>query len=111
MLYIWTQKSRRSVVEKVDHSCTSVVASCRFDRLCRVHGWLGLFALTPLVVGFLPPLYNYVVGRSCIDVCTCRPGYRTQFLQILPPTFRAGVCRPCVETELTATKKSATDGN
>ena len=27
------------------------------------------------------------------------------------PTLRAGVCRPCVETELTATKKSATDGN
>ena len=25
--------------------------------------------------------------------------------------LRAGVCRPCVETELTATKKSATDGN
>ena len=25
--------------------------------------------------------------------------------------FRAGVCRPCVETELTATKKSATDGD
>ena len=25
--------------------------------------------------------------------------------------IRAGVCRPCVETELTATKKSATDGN
>ena len=24
---------------------------------------------------------------------------------------KAGVCRPCVETELTATKKSATDGN
>ena len=23
----------------------------------------------------------------------------------------AGVCRPCVETKLTATKKSATDGN
>ena len=26
-------------------------------------------------------------------------------------SFRAGVCRPCVETKLTATKKSATDGN
>ena len=26
-------------------------------------------------------------------------------------SLRAGVCRPCVETELTATKKSATDGN
>ena len=26
-------------------------------------------------------------------------------------TLRVGVCRPCVETELTATKKSATDGN
>ena len=25
--------------------------------------------------------------------------------------LRAGVCRPCVVTELTATKKSATDGN
>ena len=25
--------------------------------------------------------------------------------------LRAGVCRPYVETELTATKKSATDGN
>ena len=25
--------------------------------------------------------------------------------------FRAGVCHPCVETDLTATKKSATDGN
>ena len=25
--------------------------------------------------------------------------------------LRAGVCRPCVETELTASKKSATDGN
>ena len=25
--------------------------------------------------------------------------------------LRAGVGRPCVETELTATKKSATDGN
>ena len=24
---------------------------------------------------------------------------------------RAGVCRPCVETKLTATEKSATDGN
>ena len=24
---------------------------------------------------------------------------------------RAGACQPCVETELTATKKSATDGN
>ena len=30
------------------------------------------------------------------------------FVDIL---VRAGVCRPCVETELTATKKSATDGN
>ena len=26
-------------------------------------------------------------------------------------SLRAGVCRPCVETELTATKKSPTDGN
>ena len=26
-------------------------------------------------------------------------------------TLRAGVCRPGVETKLTATKKSATDGN
>ena len=25
--------------------------------------------------------------------------------------LRAGVCRPCVETKLTATKKSATDGD
>ena len=25
--------------------------------------------------------------------------------------LRAGVCRPCVETELSATKKSVTDGN
>ena len=33
------------------------------------------------------------------------------FLTILKVTLRAGVCRPCVETELTATKKSATDGN
>ena len=30
---------------------------------------------------------------------------------IMPGCFRAGVCRPCVETELTATKKSATDGD
>ena len=26
-------------------------------------------------------------------------------------SVRAGVCRPCVETELTATEKSATDGD
>ena len=26
-------------------------------------------------------------------------------------TLRAGVCRPCVQTELTATEKSATVGN
>ena len=26
-------------------------------------------------------------------------------------TLKAGVCRPCVETKITATKKSATDGN
>ena len=25
--------------------------------------------------------------------------------------LRAGVCRPCIESKLTATKKSATDGN
>ena len=30
---------------------------------------------------------------------------------ILCSHLRAGVCRSCVETELTATKKSATDGN
>ena len=39
--------------------------------------------------------------------CYCVP------LGIIGPvhSVRAGVCRPCVETELTATKKSATDGN
>ena len=28
-----------------------------------------------------------------------------------PCNLRAGVCYPCVETELTATKKSGTDGD
>ena len=32
-------------------------------------------------------------------------------ISLLSERLRAGVCRPCVETELTATKKSATDGN
>ena len=37
---------------------------------------------------------------------------RVRVLQCMgPDCLRAGVCRPCVETELTATKKSATDGN
>ena len=33
------------------------------------------------------------------------------FSKILSKLVMAGVCQPCVETELTATKKSATDGN
>ena len=33
------------------------------------------------------------------------------FIFVSARYIRAGVCRPCVETELTATKKSATDGN
>ena len=46
------------------------------------------------------------VTVACLYVC-----YTSSIVQIETRFLRAGICRPYVETELTATKKSATDGN
>ena len=45
-----------------------------------------------------------------INQCLCPLHYLTICLDY-KRAIRVGVCRPCVETELTATKKSATDGD
>ena len=44
----------------------------------------------------------------CVCVCMC---VRVRACVRACMHVWAGVCRPCDETELTATKKSATDGN
>ena len=48
-------------------------------------------------------LYRYLV------LCHCTGGHCLGCLSTV--NLRAGVCHPCVETELTATKKLATDGD
>ena len=62
----------------------------------------SFWAIRVLRVEKLVDQWNSVVMLSCV--------YGLGASQ-LGNSLTAGVCRPCVETELTATKKSATDGN
>ena len=49
---------------------------------------------------------------SCLDLMSLKTSWIDLIsLMVSEVRIRAGVCRPCVETELTATKKSETDGN
>ena len=52
---------------------------------------------------------DMLIGHLTADMYQIFKGKKYKLSTFDP--FRAGVCRPCVETELTATKKSATDGN
>ena len=62
----------------------------------------SLKGLSQIVPGARTASKNYYLSHI-ISLTVRAPGL------ICESPFRAGVCRPCVETELTATDKSATD--
>ena len=83
------------------------MGSCVFQ--CNVpHQWIAQRQVSPVSV--------YCDGVGCRvhhmkhhigQITTATSRHRRD----MTSDIRAGVCRPCVETELTATKNSATDGN
>ena len=64
------------------------------------HIFLNQFCVVPIKTSFFTDPCMFL---RCEQNCT--------FFIIYLEEVRAGICRPCVETKLTATKKSATDGN
>ena len=62
--------------------------------------FLNQFCVVPIKTSFFTDPCMFL---RCEQNCT--------FFIIYLEEVRAGVCRTCVETKLTATKKSATDGN
>ena len=56
-------------------------------------------------------IYKFLIRPYTMNGAHSSQGYHTMHSVNRSFIIRAGVCRPCVEIELTATKKTATDGN
>ena len=113
----------RGIFQRRECQCNSARACfgenksfrCKFGNMFRTH-FEGKVTLLKFVHSkpcvFAKSVVSHFCGKNLTDECIGHFFLTDTFASIASAWIRpCGACRPCVETDLTATEKSATDGN